>query len=196
MPDLPDFAPATRLTASTVVGIDDDALDGPTPCAGTSVRELLSHLDGLAQAFAAAAAKDLGEMTDTPPDPSAGTLADGWRERIPAELDVLAERWRDASAWDGMTRAGGVDLPGEVAGMVALNEVVIHGWDIAVATGQAYEPDDATVAMVTGFLTESRKGEVPESLFGPAVDVPDDAPAFDRALGLSGRVPKWQPSGS
>ncbi len=38
-----------------------------------------------------------------------------------------------------MTKAGGVDLPGEVAGLVALDELVVHGWDVARATGQAYD---------------------------------------------------------
>ena len=44
-----------------------------------------------------------------------------------------------------MTQAGGVDLPGEVAGLVALNELVVHGWDIATASGQDYRPDEATL---------------------------------------------------
>lgn len=34
--------------------------------------------------------------------------------------------------------AGGVDLPRQVAGLVALDEVVLHGWDVAKATGQPY----------------------------------------------------------
>ena len=92
-----------------------------------------------------------------------------------------------------MTRAGGVDLPGEVAGLVALDEVVLHGWDLAKGTGQAYDPDPASTAVVTGFLTESRKGEVPESLFGPVVQIDGDARAFDHALGLAGRDPAWRP---
>jgi hypothetical protein len=33
----------------------------------------------------------------------------------------------DAPPVEGMSRAGGVDFPGEVAGIVALTEVVIHG---------------------------------------------------------------------
>jgi uncharacterized protein (TIGR03086 family) len=109
-------------------------------------------------------------------------------------LAALAEAWHDPSAWEAMTRAGGIDLPGEVAGLVALDEVVIHGWDLAVATGQPYEPDEATAAVVHGFLVESRKEPVPESLFGPVVSVNDDAPTFDRALGLAGRDPGWGPS--
>jgi hypothetical protein len=33
----------------------------------------------------------------------------------------------------------------------------------------------------------------PEGLFGPVVPVPDDAPAFDRLLGRTGRDPGWTP---
>lgn len=193
MPDQPDLGPATGLVASVVAAVTDDALDRPTPCPEYDVRTILAHLDGLSLAFTAAAVKDLGDLTDTPPGDAEFVLHDGWRERIPTRLAALAEAWRDPSAWTGMTRAGGVDMPGEVAGLVALDEVVLHGWDLAKGTDHAYEPDDATTAVVTGFLAESRKEEVPESLFGPVVDVADDARPFDRALGLAGRDPNWQP---
>jgi uncharacterized protein (TIGR03086 family) len=194
MSDVPDLGPAARLTASVVAAVDDDALDRPTPCPDYSVRVMLAHLDGLSVAFTAAAEKDLGEMTDNAPEPLEQVLADGWRERIPAQLAALAHAWSDPSAWDGMTRAGGVDLPGEVAGLVALDEVVLHGWDLAKGTGQAYDPDPATAAIVHGFLTEGRKDEVPESLFGPVVKIADDARTFDHALGLAGRDPDWRAS--
>ena len=45
-----------------------------------------------------------------------------------------AGAWQDEPAWTGVTRAGSVDLPGEIAGTVAVHEVVAHGWDIAAAT--------------------------------------------------------------
>lgn len=44
-----------------------------------------------------------------------------------------------------MTQAGGVDLPGEVACIVALDEVIVHGWDIAVASGQSFACDDPSL---------------------------------------------------
>ncbi|MGH3473688.1 MAG: TIGR03086 family metal-binding protein [Aeromicrobium sp.] len=191
MTDHPDLQAAARLTASIVTGVGDEQLDNPTPCDERNVLQLLAHIDGLSQAFAAAAAKDLGPLTDTPPDESEAALGDDWRTRVPAQLAALGEAWRDPSAWDGMTQAGGIDLPGEVAGLVALDEVMIHGWDLAVATGQPYEPDAASAAVVHGFLVESRKEPVPEELFGPVVDVSADVRLFDQALGLSGRDPAW-----
>jgi uncharacterized protein (TIGR03086 family) len=194
MTERPDLRAAARLTAAIVTGVGDEQLDNPTPCEKRDVQQLLAHIDGLSQAFAAAAAKELGPLTDTPPEESDASLGDNWRTRIPAQLAALAQAWSNPSAWQGMTRAGGVDLPGEVAGLVALDEVAIHGWDLAVATGQPYEPDDATVAVVHGFLVESRKEPVPESLFGPVVAVAADAPTFDHALGLAGRDPGWPTS--
>jgi hypothetical protein len=60
--------------------------------------------------------------------------------RIPQDLDSLADAWRDSAAWSGTTEAGGLELPAEVAGLVALNERVVHGWDLA------QRPDGPTTA--------------------------------------------------
>jgi uncharacterized protein (TIGR03086 family) len=88
-----------------------------------------------------------------------------------------------------MSRAGGVDFPGEVAGIVALTEVVIHGWDVAAATGQDYDVDPGTLDAVLPHVT-AIAGEGPvEGLFGRAVPVADEAPALDRVIALSGRDP-------
>ncbi len=130
-----DMTSAAARTAALLDGVRDDQLDGPTPCEQLSLGELVAHVGGLGVAFAAAARKDLGELTDTPPGDGGYQLDQDWRSRYPRELAALAEAWRDAEAWLGMTRIGGTDLPGEVAGSVALTEVVIHGWDIARCHG-------------------------------------------------------------
>lgn len=95
-----------------------------------------------------------------------------------------------------MTQAGGLELPGEVAGLVVLDELVIHGWDIARASGQPYECDPALLDAVHNFVAQfSEPGQeaAREGLFGPVVDVPDDAPLLDRVIGLTGRDPGWSP---
>jgi uncharacterized protein (TIGR03086 family) len=93
-----------------------------------------------------------------------------------------------------MTRAGGVDLPGEIAGLVALDELVLHGWDVAMASGQPYDVDAASLEATWGFVSQfSGPGHDDDrrGLFGPEIEIPADAPRFDRLLGMSGRDPGW-----
>ncbi|MGW7204981.1 TIGR03086 family metal-binding protein [Streptomyces sp. NPDC054837] len=188
-----DLGPQTRTLARLAQAVRDDQLADPTPCPATAVRNLLGHLLGLAVAFRDAARKDLGPTTNTAPTAAVPDIGPGWREELPKVLDELADAWRDPSAWTGMTRAGGVDLPGEVAGAVAIDELVIHGWDLARATGLPYDPDPAALQVSYDFLLAATKeGDGGGGIFGPVVPVPDGAPLLDRAVGLSGRDPGWQ----
>ena len=192
-----DLAPACRRMAELIAGVPDDRLDGPTPCPDYTLGDLVEHVGGMATAFTAAATKDRGPDGDVgsqPPSGDASRLGDDWRVRIPRALAELAEAWRDPAAWSGKTRAGGVDLPGEVAGLVALDELVIHGWDVARASGQAYDCDRPSLEAVHGFVaafSEPGQEEERAGLFGPVVEVPGDAPLLDRVIGLTGRDPDW-----
>jgi uncharacterized protein (TIGR03086 family) len=158
------------------------------------VADLLDHLDGLCLAFIAAAAKDRVAGSQAP-SADRSQLGPDWRTRIPGRLAQLARAWQDETAWAGLTRAGGVDLPGEVAGRVAINEVVVHGWDIAAATGHDYacetELVQAAYAFVQSAVAQNPGGS--SGLFGPPVTVPDTAPLLDRLIGLTGRDPAWRP---
>jgi uncharacterized protein (TIGR03086 family) len=159
------------------------------------VGELLDHVQTLAQAFAKAAAKVDDEMTSgPPPPPDAARLGDDWRERIPNLLDALASAWNDPAAWTGNSKVGGLEMPGEAIGVVALDEVVLHSWDLAVSTGQAYEPPAELLPALVPFLQHVAEPEMAparEGLFGPVIAVPEDAPLFDHILGLAGRNPNW-----
>jgi uncharacterized protein (TIGR03086 family) len=190
-----DLEPATQRMAELIDGVPDELLGGPTPCRGYTLGELLDHVGGTALAFTAAARKAIAMGSDRASG-DASRLGDDWRTRIPRDLAALAEAWRDPAAWTGMTRAGGVDMPGEVAALVVLDEMVIHGWDVARASGQPYHGDPDLLEVVEGFLVgmlrpeqEALRGEI----FGPVVDVPDDAPLLDRLVGLTGRDPAWRP---
>jgi uncharacterized protein (TIGR03086 family) len=177
--------------ASTV---HDDQLGHPTPCEGRTIGQLLGHVGGLLGAFRAAADKDLGPWTDTNPgDGGWPQPPQGWREQLAERGPALVKAWAEPEAWQGMTRAGGVDLPGEVAGLVALDEVTQHGWDLARATGQDYTCDDATASALLAFVSGFDEAGTP-GMFGPAVQVEDETALFDRVLARSGRTPWWQPS--
>ena len=194
MPPL-DLGPAAHRVALLAGAIGDDQLTGPTPCPGTAVRNMLGHLVGLATAFRDAGRKDLGPRTSTPSDAAKPDIDDdgAWRAELPERLGELVAVWRDPAAWRGMTQAGGVTFPAEEAGRVALNELVVHGWDLARATGLPYDPDRAGLEASYALLAPSADNRPPGGPFGPVVEVPASAPLLDRVIGLSGRDPAWRP---
>jgi uncharacterized protein (TIGR03086 family) len=131
------------------------------------------------------------------PRAAADQLSTDWRERLPRQLADLAAAWRDPAAWDGETEVAGARLPATVMGVVAADEVLVHGWDLAVATGQPYRADPEVAAAVlhqVTMLTQPGMEDLRNGQFGPVVPVPDDAPVLDRILGLTGRDPGWRPA--
>ena len=185
-----DLAPAAGELRRVVAGVRDEQLGDPTPCGETTVAGLLDHLVGLTSAFTRAA----GKLPGGAPQADAAKLPDDWRTRLPAQLDELVVAWREPGAWDGTAEAGGVEMPASVMAAVALDELVVHGWDLAVATGQEYRADEESARKSLEFAASV--GDDPEAragLYGPAVPVPDDAPVLDRLLGATGRDPGWRP---
>jgi uncharacterized protein (TIGR03086 family) len=191
-----ELGPAAERMADLIEGVPDELLGGPTPCPDYTLGDLVDHVSGFTLAFTAAAKKDTSGMTSGRASGDASRLGDDWRTRIPLDLAALAEAWRDPAAWSGMTKAGGIDLPGELAGIIALDELVVHGWDVARASGQRFDQDRESLEAVHGFVKQfsgSGQEAAREGLFGPEVPVPDDAPLLDRIIGLTGRDPGWSP---
>jgi uncharacterized protein (TIGR03086 family) len=159
-----DLEPPARQLITLAEAVTDDMLQAPTPCGDYTVEDLLAHVMGLTVAFRDAAAKAGTPAQDAAPGRVA--LEDGWREQLPGRLLAMAAAWHAPQAWEGLTKVGGGTLPAAIAAQAGLNELVIHGWDLARGTGQP-------------------------GPFGPAVDVPPGASVLDRAVGLSGRDPHW-----
>ena len=188
-----DFGPSTRALRDLVLATPDDALGSPTPCPAYTVADLCEHVGGLTLAFTAAAVKERLGDGDGVGDGS--RLEPGWRERVAADLDGLAAAWRDPTAYDGVTQAGPVEVPAEVAVLVALNEVVVHAWDLAVATGRPYVGDPAAVAACAGFVASFDAPADDGGLFGPPVEVGASAAPLERLVALAGRDPAWSARG-
>jgi uncharacterized protein (TIGR03086 family) len=187
-----DLEPAAAVMVDLVRAVRDDQLEAPTPCRDTTVATMLNHIDGFSMAFTAAATKT---PLDARPPADASRLGHDWRSRIPTRLAGLAAAWHDENAWEGMTQAGGVELPAEAAAQFALDELIVHGWDLAVAIGQPFSVDpallDTTYAFVEQWVAQNPNGTA--GLFGPPVAVADDAPQLDRLIGLTGRDPVGTP---
>ncbi len=76
-----------------------------------------------------------------------------------------------------------------------VSELATHSWDLAVATGREADLDpglaEASLPIARAKVPAAGRGEgIP---FDPVVEVPDDAPAYDRLVGWNGRDPRWRP---
>ncbi len=182
-----DLGPAAAPVTAVAGGVSEGRFDRPTPNPDWSVGVLVNHLLTLADAFTDAARKVPRHDT---PGPTAAVPA-GWQDLLRSRLDGLVEAWRDPAAWAGEATVGGVTLPADLTAAVVTDELVVHGWDLARATGQPYEPDPGMVAAALGFAEQF--ADLDGGPFGPSLPVPDGCTGFERLLRRTGRDPGWTP---
>jgi len=167
------------LLAGVVSGIAPEDLDRPTPCAALTVRGILEHMVGGATAFAAA------YRGTTAADPD---LGDPIAAFGPA-LGDLAAAVAEPGALDRTVAAPFGDVPGDVFARFVVLDGLVHGWDLATATGQRYEPRAELVAAVEDFargaLDPLRDGQT----FADAVEPASDASPIERLAAYTGRRP-------
>lgn len=197
----PHFAAATETLRAVVAGVDPARFGDPTPCTGMTVRQLIDHI-GMAVGRTAAAG-DRRPLEEWPGDDfSVG-------DDVVADMDRLVAEAN--GAWDDDRLAETVTLPwATLSGAETLgtytNEMLVHGWDLATATGQDPEWDAEAVAVADavihqqlpdaerGPMWEAYKEQMPEGIpfeppFADAVPVPDDATPIDKLVAWNGRQP-------
>lgn len=122
---------------------------------------------------------------ESAPEPESGTRPDV----VAVRVRILGTAWADPAAWRGSTDGGGLELSNEQWGKIALTEMVVHGWDLATATGQPFDlPADTLRACFEHVSVFVPSAPVP-SLWGPPCTVGDGAPLLDRVLAVTGRTP-------
>ncbi|MET7423161.1 TIGR03086 family metal-binding protein [Dactylosporangium sp. NPDC005555] len=178
---------AAPVTLKIVDGIDD--LGAPTPCAGWDVRALVNHLLHWSPALEGAARK---EAVD--PGPETDLTGGDWRAPLRTRIEATAAAWAAPGAWEGVTRMGGpMELPADLVGGMVLGELVLHGWDLARATGVEPHFDDVVLLRVYEEVARSAGMGREMGVYAAEVRVPASAPPLARALALSGRDPSWTP---
>ncbi|MFJ8731375.1 TIGR03086 family metal-binding protein [Streptomyces bauhiniae] len=179
---------AVRATAPVVDGITDEQLGDPTPCSAYDVRALLNHLFHVVTNFQKLA---VGERADLASDGE--YLAEGdWRSRFREEGARLTKAWGVPGSEEGISPAMG--LPQRTLAYMVLGDLLVHGWDLARATGQEYTPDEATVEEVAPELEKIAPMGRNAGVYAEAVPVPAGATRFERLLGDTGRDVSWSPS--
>ncbi len=175
---------------AAVRGVSDDQLGLATPCREYDVRQLLNHMLWGVTVFSRA-----GRHLPPPTDGSEATDLDridgDWRGRYTELAGATRQSWGTPAAWDGGATLVSSALPAGAVGMLVLVDLLVHGWDLARATGQEYQPDPDAVQALDDWLRGSAELGRSMGVWGPAVQVADGAPTLDRLLGLSGRDPNW-----
>ena len=180
-----NLGPAAQDMSRLICGVRDDQLDAPTPCPDWTVADLVAHVHQFASVFTSNARK---EQARPPAD-----LVPDWRVAVSDQLDELARAWRVPSAWHGRVSAGGVEMDAPDNAVVAIEELTVHGWDLARATSQDLRVDDASLDQVDRFFElfaeQIAAGEGP---FGPAANPPERATRLERTVARTGRDPLWE----
>lgn len=182
-----DLRAAVEPVAAVAGGVSAEHFGRPTPNPDWPVGVLVVHLLTLTDAFTDGARKVPRHDT---PEPT-GDVPDGWQDLLRFRLDGLVEAWRDPAAWAGEATVGGVPLPAGLTAAVVTDELVVHGWDLARATGQPYEPDPGMVAAALGFAEQF--ADLEGGPFGPSLPVPAGCGDLERLLRRTGRDPGWTP---
>jgi uncharacterized protein (TIGR03086 family) len=179
----PRYDAALAWVAELIGGSHE--LDRPTPCADFDVRALLGHL--VATVDRARVAGEDGDVSAQPVVVT-GVPDDGWPAAFALATERMRAVWADDTLLDRPTTVPWGTLPGRATIWGYLNEALVHGWDLAVATGQDPEADPALVgaalAAVQRFLpADMRGGEIP---FNPVVEPAPDAGPTERLANWSG----------
>ncbi|MGY1823388.1 TIGR03086 family metal-binding protein [Geodermatophilus sp. SYSU D00079] len=177
---------------ATAAGVPDDAWSRPSPCTEWDARGVVRHVVDMHHVALRPHDRTPAAAPSVDEDPVAAFRAA--RAEVEAVLADPALAARETHSPAGT-------MPGaDLVDRVPSADLVLHRWDLARATGQDDTIDAAELeAMWPGLQ------EIPDVMrqpgafgpgvvvFGPVVEVPDDAPLQDRALGLVGRDPAWAP---
>jgi len=188
------MAAAAAEAARVVAGVPGHPMDAPTPCDDWDLRTLVNHVilwtaySAERRAYGESVAEDLMSK-DFTADP-------GFAQDYAAQIDRAVAAWSDPAAWERELGVMGSGTPAADVAAMLIAEMVLHGWDIARATGQEYACDEAVAANV--LATVEAQGELFRQYQGFAAIVSlsadqDGATVLDRALSLSGRDPQWKP---
>ena len=169
------------LLMAVVARTTDEDLARPTPCAELDVAGILGHLVTGATAFAAA-------FRGTGPTAGRPAPAGDAREAFGPALQELDAAIRSPGALSREVAAPLGVVSGETFARFVALDGLVHGWDIATATGQPYAPSDGLVAAVDEFARSALSNRRDHgATFADAVEPPAGATPIERLVAHTGR---------
>lgn len=181
------FAVVAGDFSRVAAAVPADAWDRPAPPVGWVARDVVRHMvEWMPGLLAGGADVDIAVGPSAHDDP-----VGAWAALANGLQAVLVD---DAESRPfSHPRAGDHPLDQAIA-MFILGDVLVHTWDLAVATGQSVTlAPDEVAAMVAG-LEAMGDALAQSGQYGPAVNVPNDRRPQTKLIALTGRNPNWQPT--
>lgn len=170
--------------------LGSEQLDNPTACANLDVQGVLDHMMGGAAAFAPAFRGDASHEAALP-EGSSGSAVVG---QVPAAdfrraMNGLLAAVNAPGAMERVIDAPFGQVPGSVFARFVAFDGLIHGWDLASATGQTYDPPRAVVAAVDAFAREALGPDMRDGdTFAVEKTAPAGASLLEALVTFSGRT--------
>jgi uncharacterized protein (TIGR03086 family) len=176
------FDRAAAVAVTVVASIRPDQYGDPTPCPRWPVRRLLNHVILGAKVYVAmltgAGAVDM----------TADHVGLDHGESFRAAVANL----RAAFATPGALERVHASPLGEATGLFLIrtrvNELMVHAWDLARATGQSTDLDPDLAAECEADVRRAQEAGLLPHMFAAAQACPADATAADRMAAAAGRT--------
>ncbi len=184
----PAFADAVALAGSVLAAVRPDQLANPTPCAEYNVEALLGHLVFVLQRVTIIG--ETGSVGDDGDEIIATVPDNEWARAWEAAKLTAEAAWSDPTILGRIMELPWVTLPGAAVLGMYISEVTVHTWDLAKATNQTVEFDDAIVSASVDAMAQMLPIDQREfAPFDAPVAVASDARLIDRLVAWTGRQP-------
>jgi uncharacterized protein (TIGR03086 family) len=169
---------ALVVVHNVVDAIGPDDLHRPTPCRDWDVESLAEHLVDTISRLGAAA-----DIEPTVPN------SDSIDQRIQQVTQPILAGWRRRGLTDDVVFSGRT-LPAHLALGILCLELVVHGWDFAVALCRPIHVSHTHAAYVLGLARQTLNAQSRAIAgFDPPVPLPADASPLDQLIAFTGRHP-------
>jgi uncharacterized protein (TIGR03086 family) len=161
--------------------VPPDAWEKPSPCEGWKARDVIRHVVETTGWFLDRAG---GKVADGP-SPDDDPLG-AWTNARDTMQKALDDPAMASTEYD--TPMGRSTLE-QTVGTFGVGDLVVHAWDLARATGLDERLDPDEVHRLYETMKPNDEMLRQSGVFGPKVDVPDDADEQTKLIAFTGRTP-------